>query len=223
LNSFYFCSSLTTKTLGTTETLRVTKLCILQSLKRHLLEIPPTLVTNTKSKLIDFKNEHGELIIKPLSDGAKFEIEGQMYKIYTEILTDRVFNQLGDKFFPTLFQKRIRKKYEIRSFVLEGEIYSMALIESKKDLDSVDIRYSSHNEVVRSVPYQLPYEIEVRMVEVMKSLKLDTGSFDIIKAIDNNYYFLEINPSGQFGDLSYMCNYYLEEKISKYLKDGDNI
>jgi len=51
----------------------------------------------------------------------------------------------------------------------------------------------------------------------MKKINLDNGSIDII--VDNNgkYYFLEINPVGQFGMVSIPCNYYLEKKIANYL------
>jgi hypothetical protein len=53
----------------------------------------------------------------------------------------------------------------------------------------------------------------------MESINLNTGSLDFIKSSkDSNYYFLEVNPSGQFGMTSNPCNYNLHEKIANYLK-----
>lgn len=50
----------------------------------------------------------------------------------------------------------------------------------------------------------------------MSRLDLNCGSFDFIKNKDQ-YYFLEINPVGQFLGLSKICNYSLEKEIAEYL------
>ena len=51
----------------------------------------------------------------------------------------------------------------------------------------------------------------------MKRLDYQVGLIDLIKGIDNNYYFLEVNPSGQYSDMSEYCNLYLEKKVATYL------
>jgi glutathione synthase/RimK-type ligase-like ATP-grasp enzyme len=52
----------------------------------------------------------------------------------------------------------------------------------------------------------------------MSILKLNTGSVDLIfSEEDNKYYFLEVNPMGQFGMVSKPCNYYLEKEMAQYL------
>ncbi|CEJ68525.1 hypothetical protein BN1195_00813 [Chryseobacterium oranimense G311] len=45
-----------------------------------------------------------------------------------------------------------------------------------------------------------------------------TGSIDMIKGRDGNYYFLEVNPSGQFRMTSLPCNYNLHFEVAKFLK-----
>ena len=51
----------------------------------------------------------------------------------------------------------------------------------------------------------------------MSKLNLNCGSLDLV--LDNNgiYYYLEVNPVGQFGMVSFPCNYYLEKKIAEFL------
>lgn len=51
----------------------------------------------------------------------------------------------------------------------------------------------------------------------MKKCELNTGSIDIIYGIDGKYYFLEVNHCGQFGAVTYRCNYYAEKYIAKSL------
>jgi D-alanine-D-alanine ligase-like ATP-grasp enzyme len=52
---------------------------------------------------------------------------------------------------------------------------------------------------------------------MMQKADLNCGSLDLIKSKDGRYVFLEVNPSGQFGMVSYPCNYYLEEEVAKSL------
>lgn len=223
LSQYNYYRGTKTITLGTSDLIPLNKLAVLRVFKDHSLQIPPTLVTNQKATLQDFLYKHKEIIIKPLSEGTRFNINGQFYKIYTEKLNHEIADQLSDRFFPTLFQKCIKKKYEIRAFYLNGNIYSMALFTSLHEETNVDHRsYKQHN-TIRSVPYQLPSEIEEKIKALMSFLKLDTGSLDIIKGIDDEFYFLEINPAGEFGELSYICNYYLEKEIADYLKNERSI
>ena len=47
----------------------------------------------------------------------------------------------------------------------------------------------------------------------MDTLKLSTGSIDLVVDINDVYYFLEVNPVGQFGMVSSPCNYNIEKKL----------
>lgn len=51
----------------------------------------------------------------------------------------------------------------------------------------------------------------------MCSLTLNTGSIDMIKCKNGNYYFLEINPCGIYEGISNACNYNLNKKIAEWL------
>ncbi len=56
----------------------------------------------------------------------------------------------------------------------------------------------------------------------MKKLNLDTGSIDLIKDLSGNYYFLEVNPQGQFGGMKeYGLD--IEKNIAEYLIQNDII
>lgn len=53
----------------------------------------------------------------------------------------------------------------------------------------------------------------------MKTIGLDTGSLDFVYSSDKKFYFLEVNPVGQFGMVSRPCNYNLELKVAQFLAD----
>jgi glutathione synthase/RimK-type ligase-like ATP-grasp enzyme len=125
--------------------------------------------------------------------------------------------EVEEFFFPTLFQEMIDKDVEIRTFVIEKKIYSMAIFSQLDRQTQVDFRRYNHNKMNRMVPFKLPTNLEVKIINFMQSINLNTGSIDFIKGKDGNYYFLEINPTGQYGFLSAMCNYNLDEVIARQL------
>ncbi len=90
----------------------------------------------------------------------------------------------------------------------------MAIFSQFDNATKVDYRKYTNN---RNVPFNLPQIVEKKIVNLMNLLSLDSASLDLIKGLDGMYYFLEVNPSGQFGNVSYFCNYYIEHNIVNYL------
>jgi glutathione synthase/RimK-type ligase-like ATP-grasp enzyme len=72
---------------------------------------------------------------------------------------------------------------------------------------------------LRIVPFQLPLNIMNKLENVFKKFNLNYGSADLMYC-DNEYYFLEINPTGQVSFINNACNYNLENKVAQILKNG---
>ncbi|WP_228414336.1 hypothetical protein [Chryseobacterium sp. CH21] len=118
--------------------------------------------------------------------------------------------------FHHFFQEKIEKDFEIRTFYLNGHCWSMAIFSQNDEQTKTDFRKYNKKKPNRNVPYLLPKHIEDKIELLMKSLDINCGSLDFIKA-GEKYYFLEINPIGQFSSLSRTCNYALEQKLAEYL------
>lgn len=86
---------------------------------------------------------------------------------------------------------------------------------------NVDFRNYNFEKPNRTIPYDLPKGIKNKIDKLMKELKLNCGSLDMILDLENNYYFIEVNPVGQFGMVSNPCNYYLHKQIAEYLSFKD--
>jgi glutathione synthase/RimK-type ligase-like ATP-grasp enzyme len=93
----------------------------------------------------------------------------------------------------------------------------MAIFSQSNEKTKIDFRNYDLQKPNRTVPYNLPKEIILKLKKLTKALALRTGSIDLIKAKDGQYYFLEVNPVGQFGMVSRPCNYNIEMKIAKFL------
>ncbi len=180
-------------------------------------KVPPTLVTNDKNKLLDFKKTHPNLIVKAVFRSRGFVIDKVFYAGFTAVLTTEIIDSLPSSFFPMLVQEKIDKEYEIRTFYIDGECHSMAIFSQLDQQTALDYRRYNRTNPNRTVPYSLPKQITERIQKLMAILELNSGSLDFIRAKDGNYYFLEVNPNGQFGMVSKPCNYYLEKKIAAWL------
>lgn len=195
----------------------VDKLTQLETARTFGIKTPPTLYTNNKKDLISFKDENGAIITKVLGATIFKQIEGQAYLNYTSEVIDDDIIELEEWFYPSLFQKKIVKEFEIRSFFLEGEFYSMAIFSQSDAQTSVDFRHYNFEKPNRNIPFKLPNDIEQQLRLFMKQLEINCGSIDLICDTGGEFIFLEVNPLGQFGMTSEPCNYYLEKKIAQLL------
>ncbi len=185
------------------------------------LHIPKTIITSNKPQLENFINKNGRTISKAIGDGTTVGLNDKFFLIKTQEIVD--LKKINDCFMPSLIQQYIEKDYEIRSFYLGGKFYSMAIFSQSNEQTKIDFRNIDPLNKTRFVPYKLPNDITLKLNQLMKKLGLNTGSFDIVKCkSDNKYYFLEINPAGQFGMTSTPCNYNLHQKVAKYLIKLEN-
>ena len=193
------------------------KLRVLQEATRAGLETPATIVTSYKQPVQRFAEQHGSLITKAIGEAGVFPVNGQNVVAYTAELMRDDIESMPDRFFPSLFQEQIHKEYEIRVFYLEGKCYSMAILSQRDQQTKVDFRQYNHSKPNRSVPYRLPLDVLEGITHLMSRLELETGSLDLIRTPDGRHVFLEVNPVGQFGMVSYPCNYGLERKVAECL------
>lgn len=196
----------------------VNKMIILRMAKSVGLNTPSSYIVTSKEDLAALLEREHALVTKALGNGVYRFTDEYGYYSYTEKITMDWLNDMPDRFFPSLVQRAIEKEYELRIFFLKGKFYSMAIFSTEFAGTSTDFRKTfAADAVPRSVPYQLPRDIERKLSGLMKKLKLNTGSIDMIVTPDDTYYFLEVNPVGQFGMVSKPCNYYLEKKIAETL------
>lgn len=195
------------------------KIAVLELAKSVGLMIPDSIITSQKKDLL---NSKWRMINKNISNVAHTAIDNKSYCNRTvEIDTDA----LPETFFPSLFQKLIVKKYELRIFFLRGKFYSMAIFSQADNKTAIDFRNYNHAKPNRTVPFELPSEIELKLKKLMSLLEMNTGSIDMMVTPDDEYVFLEVNPDGQFGMVSYPCNYFIEREIATILllsKNGSN-
>ncbi|MDR6465924.1 grasp-with-spasm system ATP-grasp peptide maturase [Chryseobacterium sediminis] len=187
----------------------INKLLVLEAAQKVGLDVPSHFLADTTDDVTLNKT-----IIKTIGGNPRMEniLKDSSGMMYTTIVQENE----DENFFITFFQENIEKDFEIRSFYLNGKIWSTAIFSQNDNQTKIDFRKYNDEKPNRKVPYNLPKNIEQKIHQLMQSLDLNSGSLDFIKN-DGKYYFLEVNPVGQFLGISVICNYLLEKEIADYL------
>ena len=98
-----------------------------------------------------------------------------------------------------------------------------AAIDSQSDPNAeVDWRNTS-NPRLPHIPITLPDQIADLLLRMMDKLHLTFGAIDLIQTVNDDYLFLEINPSGQWLWLDDMLSFGISDSIAEWLSESSRI
>jgi len=180
------------------------------------LNIPRSVVLNSRTGLQQVLQTN-EVITKSLKDCHSFITADHFVTMFTTGVPEELLPQLPETFLPSLLQQKEEKQYELRIFYLKEQCHTMAIFSQNDAQTELDFRKYNWQKPNRYVPFQLPHDLHQKIITLMKSLELDTGSIDMICNTQGEYVFLEVNPCGQFAMASRPCHFYLEKIIAEDL------
>ncbi|MBP6586142.1 MAG: hypothetical protein KA215_10815 [Flavobacterium sp.] len=156
------------------------------------------------------KSENGinpsQSITKPFENGLVLANENEYYQSYTTKIDHSNFSPI----FPSLIQEEIEKEFEVRMFIFGNLVYSLGILSQESEKTKVDVRNYDFDNPNYVFPIQIPNELISKCKKLLRRMGLMTGSFDFIKSkTDGQYYFLEVNPNGEFD----LFNFYLGDHI----------
>lgn len=180
------------------------------------IKVPDWIVTEDRNFALDFAKKFDFVACKPFTSFF-FHDKNRIYKNLTEKLQYSDIQSYPSYFISRFFQHYIEKKYELRSFYFHGKFFTYAILSQNNGKTAIDFRNYDNETPNRCVPFNLNYDYSKKLELLMRQLGLDTGSCDILVDKNDNYYFLEVNPVGQFGYGSFQCNENIEKFISNHL------
>jgi ATP-GRASP peptide maturase of grasp-with-spasm system len=191
----------------------INKIEVLEKARLIGFNLPKTeILLNTQSNLIT----NCSVITKSISEIVLYYQKGYTYTNKTRLLEKMESNFFS---FPTLIQENINKLFEVRVFYFFGTLYSMAIFSQKDQTTSIDYRNYNYGNINRCVPIEVNIDIKRKVKALMKIMGLNTASIDFIVGLNFKYYFLEVNPNGQYGFLSSVCNFKIEKIIANRIKN----
>jgi hypothetical protein len=165
------------------------------------LMVPKTIVTQDVDELREFYQQcGGRIISKPLSSGYIERIApGKDSLIYTNRVLQKQLARrslLGKC--PTLFQEEIGKKTDVRVCFVDGDAYAVSLGAIGDDgCQRLDVRRNNMLDV-RYKKIELPAKIKQLTVKLVEFYRLRFAAVDFVIDTSGDWFFLEINPNGQW-------------------------
>lgn len=114
---------------------------------------------------------------------------------------------------PSIFQERIEAYREFRVYVFGEELYAV-------EFDLTASRYPADVRIDQRLPRRvgtLPVGLQEVLLKYVHSLGLLYGAMDIRMTSKEEFYFMELNPTGQFLYLDYLFSGGLSKKMAELL------
>lgn len=185
------------------------KLYQLQKAKEIGLMIPETIVANYKPENLHFDN----CIIKSIDTALFCENDTEMFT-YSSVVSKHDLNNDILSLAPVFIQEYINPKIDIRATYVNGKIFPVEINDANMEI-SDDWRCHK-KENLNYIPTDIPDEIKRRLQVLMKILGLNFGGIDLIKN-DDKYYFIEVNPTGEWGWIVKNTDFKIDKEIVNYL------
>ena len=132
-----------------------------------------------------------------------------------KIMYTRAVDPLAlDPAYPWLLQQQILADYDITVVFIRGRCFAIAL--DRSTISGVDWRKHINRDELNWQPWKLPPELEYKVVGFMHKANLQFGRLDFL--LDkSDYYFLEVNPNGQWAWLDMTGEHGVFDAIIKEL------
>lgn len=98
---------------------------------------------------------------------------------------------------PVIYQREIAKACDLRVTVIGDRLFATAIHSQSDQETEVDWRRGSRVDLPHEV-VELPADVAARCLALTHALDLRYGAIDLIRDSAGKYWFLEINPNGQW-------------------------
>jgi MvdD family ATP-grasp ribosomal peptide maturase len=163
------------------------------------LEIPRTVITNEPEAVRLLARECSQgIVMKTLSSFAIYE-RGEQKVVFTNAVQTKDLEHLTDlRYCPAIFQEHVPKTLELRVTIVADRVFTASIDSQRSEKSSIDWRRDGIGLMDEWEPYELPAEVEERLLQLMRFLGLHYGAADFIVTPDGHHVFLEVNPVGEF-------------------------
>jgi glutathione synthase/RimK-type ligase-like ATP-grasp enzyme len=160
------------------------------------LEVPATLITGRREEALAFIDEHDRVVCKAVNDGRLPAADGHRLFFTSEISRSSLERATSFGPEPYTFQELVDKTYDVRVTVIGSDVYACRIDSADDPSARIDWRAG---------PEDLPHAIEMLPHSVAEACRTLTASYglrfaaiDLVRHVNGDYLFLEINPNGQW-------------------------
>jgi len=187
------------------------------------MNIPHTLVTSRESEAYHFVNENGGPVVAKMTGTQHVSYDGSSYVFYTSRIETNP-DLSGLSVAPGMFQVEINKLVDLRVTVVGNKVFACEVHQHGKFKNKIDWREGVFEE--GALTYELhkkfPKGLHEKCIVMLKRLGLVFGAFDFILDKNGKYWFLEVNPNGQWGFVELEGNIRISPAFIEVFRQGCN-
>lgn len=158
-------------------------------------KVPETMIGNDSNH---FEKFDADIIVKSLDTVLLREGEDCLFT-YTSSITSKELNENNTKVAPLTVQEYVHPKTDIRVTVIGEVVHAVRITSAGSGIDK-DWRLLKKEEIEYK-DVKLPPVIVEYCRKIVSGMGLKFGAIDLIES-NESYYFIEINPTGEWGWLS---------------------
>lgn len=173
------------------------------------LKIPKTHVANTSNIQIVSDKKY---IVKSLDTALFYDLDNnkEMFT-YSNVVMGSEIKEYDLRQAPVFIQEFLEPKVDCRVTYINGIFFPVKI---EKDNKGIYGDWRFYKEQLEYNSFDLPPKLEVAINKLMEKLNLKFGGIDLAY-INGDYYFIEVNPTGEWGWLEVKTDL----EISSTIKD----
>ena len=179
------------------------------------LQIPDTIVTCSSGLIREFFHTHqGRVVCKAVKNG--FMQDANTASIALTQRLDEHFIENIQNFapIPAIYQNEIPKDFDIRVIVIGHQVFATAIHSQEYPETEVDWRaWDECDFALKHEAIQLPKSLAKCCRDITSHFGLKYSAIDLVRSSDGRYYFLELNPNGQWVWIEHKTGYAIRDSI----------
>ena len=159
-------------------------------------------------------NDDKNYIVKSL-DTVLLRNESQEAFVYSNVVKGDDIKKSSLTLAPVIILEYLYPKIDMRVTVVGEKIFSVKIVKGGQGVEG-DWRKLKEN--IDFIKVDLPERVKSNCIRVVKDLGLAFGGIDLILH-HNKYYFIEVNPTGEWAWLKNAAGLEIDKAICDYLQD----
>ncbi len=184
-------------------------------------KVPKTIITSDPEKVRAFlAGIRSKAVVKAVRQGV-LTVAGKEHVIFTAPIGQKDMEALSDvKYLPSIFQEFIHKNFDLRVTVIGDDLFPVQIHTDPADPSAqFDWRRGDQEKLSYKI-HQLPPSVEGLCRTIVRKMGLRFGAIDLVYAESGDYYFLEINPNGQWAWIEQRTGLTLTKSLVDLLVGG---
>lgn len=184
------------------------QLCVAESCG---LQIPKTYVSNISVNMLEREKKY---IVKSLDTALFYDTQNnkEMFT-YSNVVSGEELQDYELASAPIIIQEFLNPKVDCRVTYIQGKLFPVKILQNGEGLYG---DWRLRKDELEYVPFQLPPNISMAICKLMQKLEIQFGGIDLA-IVGEKYFFIEVNPTGEWGWLEIKTGMQISQTIKKAL------